>query len=74
MLEAARDSGVKKVIVTSSANTVQNQLKGEGMYDHTSFIPEHKGMNGYYRSKNRSEKFAFDFMKKIPEKERTFDL
>mmetsp|Transcript_9481 Transcript_9481/g.9238 ORF Transcript_9481/g.9238 Transcript_9481/m.9238 type:complete len:142 (+) Transcript_9481:140-565(+) len=74
VLQASVRSTVKKVIITSSANTVQDQLKGDGTYGKDSFIKEHKGMNGYYRSKNRSEKFAFDFMRSLSKEDRTFEM
>ncbi|CAI2372686.1 unnamed protein product [Moneuplotes crassus] len=75
ILEACVGSSVKKIVITSSALTAFDYSKGEGSTsDRTDFVAETKDHNPYYISKIRSEKFAYDFMDKLPAKDKTFEL
>ena len=74
LLEACVKSTVKKVIITSSILTTVDQLQGNPVVDESSFSKENSQMNAYYKSKIRSEKFAFDFMKALSPEDKTFEM
>lgn len=75
VLRSCVGTGVKKVIITSSALTIANHPKGAGLYGHDEVVQPTKSMNAYYLSKIRAEKAGFDFMKELDGKnERTFDM
>lgn len=75
VLRSCVGSGVKKVIMTSSALTMANHTKGPGLYGPDEFVQPTKSMNAYYISKIKAEMAGFDFMKDLDQKkEATFEM
>lgn len=75
ILNACVGSDVQKVILTSSALTVQDFWENpKKVSDHRTIVKENKKMIPYYKSKIRAERYAFEFMDNLKSAERTFEL
>lgn len=76
VLGACVGSEVKKVVITSSAMTVQDHSKGEDFVaDENHTVEERKSMDPHYKSKVRAEIAARKYMKELEkEKKKTFDV
>jgi len=74
VLEACQGTSVKKVIITSSVLTMMKYYEGSGETNDEVVAVEHKVFNSYCISKIRAEKAAFDYMKALPEKDKTFEM
>ena len=64
VLRAARDAGVKRVVLTSSFAAIGYGLKHDGAVDETSWTdPTAPGIGAYVKSKTIAERAAWDFVK-----------
>jgi nucleoside-diphosphate-sugar epimerase len=64
VLRAARDAGVKRVVLTSSFAAIGYGLKHDGAVDETSWTdPTAPGIGAYVKSKTIAERAAWDFIK-----------
>ena len=63
VLRAARDAGVKRVVLTSSCGAIYyGHPRQEGSFDETSWTNTDGEMSAYVRSKALAERAAWDFM------------
>ena len=64
VLRAARDAGVKRVVLTSSFAAIGYGLKHDGAVDETSWTDSNApGIGAYVKSKTIAERAAWDFIK-----------
>lgn len=75
VMKAARASGVKRVVVTSSIASISN-IKEENAPDDDVFNESHwteldaPSTNAYCKSKTLAERAAWEYLEKLPENER----
>ena len=73
VLEASKEYGIKRVILTSSAVTINDGSRDGQEIDETVWSEDNDVINTYYKSKIRAEKAAWDFVNKLSEEDK-FEL
>ncbi|CAI2373722.1 unnamed protein product [Moneuplotes crassus] len=75
MLNACVGSDVKKLIITSSALTIQDFWETpDKVSGHKTIVKEQRKMIPYYLSKIRAERYAFEFMENLEPSKKTFEM
>ena len=67
ILKACEESGVKKLVVTSSIVAIMDSNNMQSVFDESHFCdPNGKGVNSYTKSKILAEQKVWEFYKKLP--------
>jgi nucleoside-diphosphate-sugar epimerase len=74
IMRACVGSSVKKLIITSSIVCISDCSKGDIEVDESNWAEVNKNTTAYIKSKILADKASWDFMKNLPEKDKTFEM